>query len=123
MPPTDERDPYVNIINCFSNFTMAEEEQEEDTYVAFDLKHSYNTRSKGLTAQDTPPTTSTQGICKALPIKEKVILEVEYNLADYLKRAKANISLFELLKIPSIRESFPKDMVLNKSREAHNQNL
>ena len=55
--------------------------------------------------------------------QRKVIPEVEYNLVDDLKRAKANISLFELLKIPSIRENLPKNMVLNKSREAQNNNL
>ena len=46
--------------------------------------------------------------------KEKVIHEVEYNLVDYLKKDKENISLFELLKIPPIRENLPKSMVLNK---------
>ena len=44
-------------------------------------------------------------------------------MVDDLKRAKANISLFEILKIPSIRESLPNNMVLNKSREAQNHNL
>ena len=56
-------------------------------------------------------------------MKEKVIPEVEYNLIDDLKRAKANISLFELPKISSIREGLPKNMVLNRSREAQNHNL
>ena len=55
-------------------------------------------RSKGLPPQDTPPTTSAHATSKIVLIKEKVILEVEYNLIDDLKMAKANISLFELLK-------------------------
>ena len=55
--------------------------------------------------------------------KDKVIPEVEYNLVDDLKKEKANISLFELLKIPSIRENLPKNMILNKSREVQNNNL
>ena len=49
--------------------------------------------------------------------KDKVIFEIEYNLVDDLKKAKENIYLFELLKIPSMRENLPKNMVLNKSRE------
>ena len=41
MPPTDEQDPYVNTINCFSKFPMEEEEQEEeDTEAFFDMQHS-----------------------------------------------------------------------------------
>ena len=60
---------------------------------------------------------SSQGTGKIAPIKEKVIPEVKYNLVDDLKRAKDNISLFALLKIPSLREILPKNMVLNKSRE------
>ena len=67
--------------------------------------------------------TSAQGTGKTVPPKERVILEVEYNLVDDLKRVKSNISLFELLKIPFIREILPKNMVLNKSREAQNHNL
>ena len=31
--------------------------------------------------------------------------------------------MFELLKIPYIRENFPKNMVLNRSREAQNHSL
>ena len=42
---------------------------------------------------------------------------------DELKKAKGNISLFELLKIPSITENLPKNMILNKSREVQNNNL
>ena len=98
-------------------------EEEEDMKNVFDLQHSYNTRIKGLTKQDPPPVTSTQGTSKTVSPKEKVIPEVEYNLVDDLKRSKANISLFELLKIPSIREILPKNMVLNKSRKTQNHNL
>ena len=71
-------------------------------------------RSKGLPLQETPPTIFSQIIGKTTPIKEKVILEFEYNLIDDLKKDKADISFFELLKIPSIREFFPKNMVLNR---------
>ena len=55
--------------------------------------------------------------------KDKIILEVGYNLVDDLKKDKENIYLFELLKIPSIRENLPKNIVLNKSREVQNNNL
>ena len=67
--------------------------------------------------------TSAQGTSKLVLVKEKVIHEVKYNLVDNIKRAKANISLFELLNIPSIRERLLKNMVLKKSREAQNYNL
>ena len=67
--------------------------------------------------------TYAQTTCKKVLIKEMVIPKVEYNLIDDLKKDKADISLFELLKIPSIREFFPKNMVLNRSRETHNHNL
>ena len=67
--------------------------------------------------------TSSQSTSKAVPPKEKVIPEVEYNLVENLKRAKANISLFEILKIPSIREILPNNMLLNKSKEYQNHNL
>ena len=87
------------------------------------MKHPYNTRSKGLTSQDNPSTTSTSNVRKEVPPKEKVIPEVEYNLVDDLKRDKSNISLFEHLKIPSMRENIPKSMNLNQSREVQNNNL
>ena len=67
--------------------------------------------------------TSSQGTCKTVLPKEKVIPEVEYNFVDDLKRAKAHISMFELLKIPSIREILPNNMVLSKSIEAQNHYL
>ena len=100
---------------------MAEEEDESE--VIFDLQQSYNTRSKGQTSQDNRPSTSTPNVGKPAAPKVKVIPEVEYNLVDDLKRDKENISLFELLKIPSIREILPKNMILNKSREVQNNNL
>ena len=67
--------------------------------------------------------TYAQTTCKKVLIKEMVIPKVEYNLIDDLKRAKANISLFELLKISSVREGLPKNMVLSRSIEAQNHNL
>ena len=45
MPPTKEHNPHVNIVNCFSEQPMVEE--EDDTKVIFDMHNSYNTRSKG----------------------------------------------------------------------------
>ena len=55
--------------------------------------------------------------------KETIIPEVEYSRIDDLKRTMANISLFELLEIPSMGESLPKSMILNKSKEDQNNNL
>ena len=66
MPPTDEHDPYLNTIHCFLELPMAEEEEEEDKKVFFNMQHSYNTRSRVLTSQDTPQTTSAQGIGKTV---------------------------------------------------------
>ena len=48
MPPTEEQDPNVIIVNCFSWLPMAKE--EDDIEAVFDLQNSYNTRSKGLTS-------------------------------------------------------------------------
>ena len=98
-------------------------EEEDETKAIFDLQHSYNTRRKGHTSQYDPPLTSNPTTSKVETSKDKVIPEVEYNLVDELKMAKANIYLFELIKIPSIRENLPKNMVLNKSREVYNNNL
>ena len=67
--------------------------------------------------------TSTPNTGKATPPKEKVIPEIEYNLVENLKRDKANISLFELLKIKYIIENLPKCMIVNKIREAQNNNF
>ena len=44
-------------------------------------------------------------------------------MIDDLNRDKTNISLFELFKIPSMRENLPKSIILNKSREVQNNNL
>ena len=106
MPPTEEQDPYVNIVNCFSELPM--EEEEYDVEAVFDLHHSYNTTSKGLTSQDNPPSTSTLNIGKTTPPKEKVIPEVEYNLVDDLKRDKEKIYLFKLLKYHPLERIYPK---------------
>ena len=121
IPPDEEQDQHTNTTNCFSELSMAEE--EDKTEAIFDLQHSYNTRSKGYTSQDNPPSTSTPSAGKAAAPKDKVIPKVEYNLVDDLKRDKANISLFDILKIPYIRENLPKNMVLNKSREVQNNNM
>ena len=44
-------------------------------------------------------------------------------MVEDLKRVKENISLFDLLKIHSIRDSFPKSMIIKQPREAQNNNL
>ena len=79
------------------------EEEEEEPKIVFNVQHSYNTNSKGHISQEPLPSTSTSNAGKITTPKEKVIPEIEYNLIDDLKRAKANISLFELLNIPSMR--------------------
>ena len=69
MPPTEEKDPHVNIVNCFSELPMAEE--EDDTEVVFDLNHCYNTRSKGLTSLNNPSLTFSPNTGKAVPPKKR----------------------------------------------------
>ena len=54
---------------------MATEGDESEA--TFDLQHSYNTRSKGQTSQENPPTTSTSNTGKATPPREKVIPKIE----------------------------------------------
>ena len=81
------------------------------------VQHSYNTRSKGQISQESLQSTSTSNTGKKTTPKETIILEIEYNLIDDLKRDKDNIFLFELLNIPSMSENIPKSMILNKSRE------
>ena len=71
MPPTDEKYPYVNTINCFAELPMVKEEEEADTKPIVNLKHYYNTRSKILIARDTPPITSSQGTCNTQKITKK----------------------------------------------------
>ena len=44
-------------------------------------------------------------------------------MAEDLKRVKENISLFDLLKIPSIRDSLPKIMIIKQPQEAQNNNF
>ena len=100
---------------------MTKEEDEIESII--DLQNPYNTRRKGQISQDSPPSTSNPSIGKVATSKDKVSFEIKYNLVDDLKRAKANIYLFELFKIPSIRENLPKNMVLNESREVQNNNM
>ena len=48
LPPDEEHDQHLNTINFFLEFPMAEEEDEYEAI--FNVKHSYNTRSKGQTS-------------------------------------------------------------------------
>ena len=111
-PPNEEHDQQFNIVNYFSEFPISEEDDEPD--IVYNLQHPYNTRIKGQTSHKSPPSTSTPNTGKSTSQKETIIPEVEYNLIDDLKRSKANISLFEILKIHSIRENIPKSIILNK---------
>ena len=79
--------------------------------------------SKGPPSQEPPPSTSVLNKGKNIPQKDTFIPKLEYNMAEDLKRVKANISLFDLLKIPSIRDSLPKSMIIKQPREAQKNNL
>ena len=98
-PPDEEHDQHMNTIIYFSELPI-EEEEEEEYKAIFYLQHYSNMRRRGQTLQDIPPWTSTSTAGKEATPKEKVIPELEYDLVDDLKKAKENISLFELLKIP-----------------------
>ena len=96
------------------SFFSEEEEEEEKPDTIFNLQHTHNTRSKGPPPQESSPLTQTPRKGKAQTQKYTLIPEPKYNLAKDLKRVKANISLFDLLKIPSIRDSFLKSMIMKQ---------
>ena len=102
-------------------FFSEEEEEEPDTI--FNLQQTHNTRSKGPPSQESSPLTQAPSKGKNQTQKDTLIPEPEYNLVEDLKRVKANISLFDLLKIPSIRDSLPKIMIIKKPREIRNTNI
>ena len=93
---------------------FSEEEEEEGPNTVFNLQHTHNTRSKGPLSEESLPPTQAPSKGKTQTQKDTLILELEYNLAEDLKRVKANISLFDLLKIPSIRDSLPKSMIIKQ---------
>ena len=96
------------------------EEEEEEPDTVFNLQHTHNTRSKGPPPQESSPMTQVPNKGKTQTQKDTLILDPEYNLAGDIKRVKENIYLFNLLKIPSIRDSLPKSMIFKQPREAQN---
>ena len=105
------------------SFFSEEEEEEEKTDTVFNLQHTHNTRSKGPPPQESSPLTQTPSKGKTQTQKDTLIPKIEYNLAEDLKRVKENISLFDLLKIPSIRDSLPKSMIIKQPLESQNNNF
>ena len=99
------------------------EEEEEEPNIVFKLQHTHNTISKGPPPQESSPATQAPSKGKTQTQKDTLIPEQEYNLAKDLKRVKEKISLFDLLKIPSIRDSLPKSMIIKQPIECHNNNL
>ena len=106
-----------------SFFSKAEEEEEEETDTVFNLHHTHSTSSKGPPPQESSPLTQTPSKGKSQTQKYTLILEPEYNLVEDLKRVKANIYLFDLFKIPSIRDSLPKIMIIKQPQKAQNNNF
>ena len=102
---------------------FSEEEEEEKPDTIFNLQHTHNTRSKGTPPQESSPPTQTPSKGKTQTHKDTLIPEPEYNLDKDLKRVKANISLFDLLKITPMRDFLPKSMIIKKPREAQNNNF
>ena len=118
QPPQEQEEEYqqVSVVSFFS-------EEEEEPETIFNFQHPHNTRSRGKPSWDPPPSTLVPNKGKNLPQNDIVIPELEYNMAEYLKRVKANISLFDLLKTPSIRDSLPKSRIIKHPRETQNNNL
>ena len=119
QPPQEqkEQDQQVSVVSFFTN----EEEQELDE--VFNIQHSHNTKSKWKSSQEPPPSTPVPNKGQNIPQKDTIILKLTYNLGEYLKRVRANISLFYLLNIPSIIYSLPKSMIIKQPRETQNKNL
>ena len=73
-------------------------------------QHQHNTRSKKDQPSTEPATTAPDNSSAAKDKDQPVIsksapsLELEYDLIEDLKKSRANISLYELIKIPIIRE-------------------
>ena len=106
----------MSVVRLFS-------EEDEEPNTVFNFQHPHNTRSKGKPSQEPPPSTPVHNKGKTLPQKDTVIHEPEYNLGEDLKIVKANISLFDLLKIPSISDSLPKSVIIKRPRETQKNNL
>jgi len=69
-------------------------------------QHPYNTRNHPVQNNDVPPTSNqdkNNSIPKNSNINEESIPKLEYDVIVYLKKLKANISVYELLKIPAIQ--------------------
>ena len=81
---------------------------DEDVGVVNVNQHQYNTRSKKDQPSGEPSTTATDNSSavktKNQPANIKLApsLELEYDLVEYLKKIRANISIYELLKLPVI---------------------
>ena len=94
------------------SFFLEEEEEEPD--IDLNLQHTENTRYKGPPPHKLTHVTQTPRKGKTQTQKDTLIPEPKYNLAKDLKRVEENISLFDILKIPSIRDSLPKSMIIKQ---------
>jgi hypothetical protein len=134
----DEHDNFVSA-PLENHDNMGEEEtlEEEDSYppifenlldnifqANFETVHPYNTRSK---TQIKPSTKTSKNVVSKHPKKTEIRKNVaasilEYDLVEDLKKQRANISVFELLKFPlivqkmlqSIYENNKKNDLVNK---------
>ena len=102
---------------------------DEDVAVVNVNQHQYNTRSKKDQPSGEPSTTATDNSSavqtKTQPanIKSAPSLDLEYDLVEDLKKIRANISIYELLKLPVIRDKMMQGVSLSKNgKTASTQN-
>jgi len=95
-------DPLGDSINHYS-YIFDEAEEAEEVNMS---QHPYNTRNHPVQNNDISSTSNqdkNNNIPKNSNINEESIPKLEYDVIDDLKKLKANISVYELLKIPAIQ--------------------
>ena len=122
---SDDKPPQV--ISHFWDTT--ELTDDEDVGVVNVNQLQYNTRSKKDQPPGEPSTTATDNSStvktKNQPANTKSApsLELEYDLVEYLKKIRANISIYELLKLPVIRDKMMQGVPPSKNaKTSSNQN-
>ena len=102
---------------------------DEDVGVFNVNQHQYNTRNKKDQPSGEPFTTATDNSSvvkttnQPTNIKSAPSLDLEYDLIEDLKKIRANISIYELLKLPVIRDKMMQGVSPSKSgKTPSNQN-
>ena len=109
----DPDDLHTQNINHFWDLFEEQDEEVENVNVS---QHPYNTRSQtnqGNNVTSNPNPDKNNANSKNSGTKEP-ITQLEYDIIDDLKKLKANISVFELLKIPCIQSQAIQSLTGNK---------